>query len=134
MIVYAVHESKCWWCRWLRCSLVAERGSTWETLMFYLLLLKTVVNPDGWFYNIVLLVWNVLLWTLFDHLIIFLKFSRALGKWSIIKCTVFNYFFYFIYKSVISWRDVTLSSENVRQMAQSAEICVNALNITNWIL
>ena len=51
--------------------------------------------------------WNGWLWTLLVHLINY-KFSRVLGKWGIIKCAVFNYFFfYFFYKSVISWRDVT---------------------------
>jgi len=35
------------------------------------------------------------------------KFSRILGKWGIIKCSVIYLLLYFIYKSVISWRDVT---------------------------
>jgi len=28
--------SRCCWCRWLRWSLVAERGSTWEILCFFM--------------------------------------------------------------------------------------------------
>jgi len=37
MIVYAVHGSRCWWCKWLWCSLVAERGLTWGNSYVYLL-------------------------------------------------------------------------------------------------
>ena len=46
------------------------------------------------------------LWTFYAHLIKF-NFSRILGKWGIIKCAEYFIFLYFIYKPVISCRDVT---------------------------
>ena len=61
-----------------------------------------IITFDFWFYD-----WW--LWALFTYLINF-KFSRVLGKWGIIKCSGIYLLLYFIYKFVISWWDVTITT------------------------